>query len=166
MDAAVRRTPPCAFEEAPRRPAHPRALVDGKRFGHAQRIGAVAGLQERWDGAVSTALARHVAAHGADLAKPNHFDLWHVADQPAADDIWLGAFVLERKHNLLRPRSEDIGHPATFELSALTAVLSCYLEEAKEARRPRAKLWRTPDLDSAFGHSGRKTAPSLILLRI
>eukprot|EP00959_Pyramimonas_sp_CCMP1952_P386185 8093740-Pyramimonas_sp.AAC.1 len=40
-------------------------------------------------------------------------------------------------------------------------MLACFLEEAKEAPRSRARAWRTPKLDSAFGHSGRNLARPL-----
>ncbi|MCP4447984.1 MAG: hypothetical protein GY811_22010 [Myxococcales bacterium] len=111
-----------------------------------------------WTKAVSISLALHKAAHGPALIKPKHHYLWHVPDQPAEDGIWLDAFVLERKHNLLRSRSQEIDNPENFERSALTAMLACFLEEAKEAPRSRAKAWRTPELDSTFGHSGRNLA--------
>ena len=119
--------------------------LDGKRTGTCDRTA--------WYRAVSAALRAHTNVYGRAYIKPKHHYMYHVADAPSEDERWLDAFVLERRHRLVKAEAENINRIEDLDKVVLGHTLASFLEEASAGLPDACKWWPTPELDSSVGHT-------------
>ena len=125
-------------------------FLKGRRTGTADKT--------TWVQAVSAALRAHVEAYTDALVKPKHHYLYHACDQASEDNVWLDAFVLERRHKLLKATAELILNLDDFESTSITRAVATALEDANAPLPDKCKWWRTPELDAAVGPQGAANA--------
>ena len=114
-----------------------------------KRTGAV--HKDTWVEAVSAAIRSHVDAYTDALVKPKHHYLFHACDQASEDNVWLDAFVLERRHRLIKSTADNIYRISDIERTVNHRAVETAIEEANAQPHSRFKRWRTPELDAVVG---------------
>jgi hypothetical protein len=90
----------------------------------AAKCGIRKELLQRMEAKIRVYIATHTLAYLKEFVKPKFHYLWHITEQPLADDVWLDCFPCERHMAILKDCSEPTRKTSALERSALKQLLN------------------------------------------